>query len=156
MNIKFLLPLAFVISVLTVNTSFSQTSQKPLQHVIYDNNVNAPLTSQELNLIIEVYGEHAENDILSKPQRLRDIKHILRNRIEVIKVVNKDLSSFENLSTVPLFTHYNKTLSRDASYNESTFNPLKYQFNFYSREGSKTYRFDNSPYLVTIKSQNPQ
>ena len=158
MNSKFLLPLAFIFSMLTVNISFSQNNQKqkPLQHVVYNDNVDAPLTAKELQQITEVYGEHAEEDILSKPQRLKDVKHILRNRVEIIEHPGKDLSSFENLSTVPLFNHYNKGLSRDASYNASTFNPLKYQFNFYSREGSKTYRFDNSQFLVIIKSQNPQ
>ncbi|WP_431137593.1 hypothetical protein [Psychroserpens mesophilus] len=158
MNTKSILPLAFILSVLTVNISFSQNNQKqkPLQHVVYNDNVDAPLTVNELKKITEVYGEHAKEDILNKPQRLKDVKHILRNRVEIIKVDNKDLSSFTNLSSVPLFNHYNKTLSRDASYNASTFNPLKYQFNFYSREGSTTYRFDNSPYLIIIKSQNPQ
>jgi len=157
MNTKFLLPLTFIFSVLTANASFSQTKQKPLQHVVYNDNVNAPLTAHELALITEVYGEHAEEDILSKPQRLKDIKHILRNRVEIIEISEgKDLSSFTNLSTIPLFNPYNKGLSRDAFYNASTFNPLKYQFNFYSREGSQTYRFDNSQVLITIKSQNPQ
>lgn len=156
MNIKFLLPLAFVFSVLTVNTSFSQTKQKPLQQVVYNDNVNAPLTAKELKQIEEVYGEYAHENIFSKPQRLKDTKHILRNRIEIIEYPGKDLSSFTNLSTVPLFNYYNKGLSHDVSYNASTFNPLKYLFNFYSREGSKTYRFDNSQFLITIKSQNPQ
>ncbi len=158
MNTKYLLPLAFIFSVLTINTSFSQTNQKqkPLQHVVYNDNVDAPLTAKEMKQIVEVYGEHAEEDILSKPQRLKDVKHILRNRVEIIELPGKDLSSFTNLSTIPLFNHYNKGLSRDASYNANTFNPLKYQFNFYSREGSKTYRFDNSQFLIIIKSQNPQ
>jgi hypothetical protein len=158
MNTKILLPLAFIFSVLTVNISFSQNNkkQKPLQHVVYNDNVNAPLTDKEMQQIIEVYGAHAEEDILSKPQRLKDVKHILRNRVVIVEHPGKDLSSFTNLSTVPLFNYYNKGLSRDASYNASTFNPLKYQFNFYSREGSETYRFDNSQYLVIIKSQNPQ
>lgn len=158
MYTKFFLSLAFIFSMLTANTLCSQNSpkQKPLQHVVYNDNVDAPLTSNELRQITEVYGEHAEEDILSKPQRLKDTKHILRNRIEIIEAPGKDLSSFTNLSTVPLFNPYNKNLSRDVSFNASTFNPLKYQFNFYSREGSKTYRFDNSPYLITIKSQNPQ
>ncbi len=159
MNSKLILPLAFILSVLAVNTSFSQTQQKqkPLQHVVYNDNVNEPLTEHELNLIKEVYGDHAEEDILSKPQRLKDVKHILRNRVEIIEVSQgKDLSSITNLSTIPLFNPYNQGLSRDAFYNASTFNPLKYQFNFYSREGSKTYRFDNSQVLITIKSQNPQ
>ena len=158
MNTKFLLPLAFIFSVLTINTSFSQSNQKqkPLKHVVYNDNVDAPLTANELEQITEVYGEHAEEDILSRPQRLKDVKNILRNRVEIIMITDKDLSSFTKLSSVALFNHYNKALNRNTSYNASTFNPLKYQFNFYSREGSKTYRFDNSPYLVIIKSQNPQ
>jgi hypothetical protein len=158
MNIKFLLPLAFIFSVLTINTCFSQNNQnqKPLKHAVFNDNVDAPLTVNELMKINEVYGVHAEEDILSKPQRLKDVKNILRNRVEIKKIENKDLSSFTNLSSVPLFNHYNIALSRDVSYNANTFNPLKYQFNFHSRGGSKTYRFDNSPYLVIIKSQNPQ
>lgn len=159
MNTKYLLPLAFIFSMLTANTSFSQTKhkQKPLQHVVYNDNVNAPLSTHELSLIKEVYGDHTEEDILSKPQRLKDIKHILRNRVEIVEVSQgKDLSSITNLSTIPLFNPYNQGLTRDAFYNANTFNPLKYQFNFYSREGSKTYRFDNSQVLITIKSQNPQ
>ncbi|WP_323788161.1 hypothetical protein [Psychroserpens sp.] len=158
MNTKFLLPLAFIFSMLTVNLSFSQNNQKqkPLQHVVFDDNVDAPLTANELKQINEVYGDHAEEDILSKPQRLKDVKNILRNRVVIIEHSSKDLSSFAKLSTVPLFNPYNKGLIHDAVYNASTFNPLKYQFNFHSREGSKTYRFDNSQYLITIKSQNPQ
>ena len=158
MNIKYLLPLAFIFSVLTINVSFSQSNkkQKPLKHVVFNDNVDAPLTANELKQIKEVYGEHAEKDILSKPQRLKDVKNILRNRVEIMNLPGKDLSSVTNLSTVPLFNHYNKSLNRDTSYNASTFNPLKYLFNFHSREGSKTFRFDNSQYLVIIKSQNPQ
>ncbi|MEY8848249.1 hypothetical protein AB9K26_05510 [Psychroserpens sp. XS_ASV72] len=158
MKSKSLMPLAFIVSLLAINLSFAQTNQnqKPLKHVVFNDNVKAPLSENELQFINEVYGSHAEEDILSKPQRLKDVKNILRNRVEIIHAPGKDLSSFSNLSSVPLFNVYNKSLTRDTFLNPSTFNPLKYQFNFHSRAGNKTYRFDNSPYLIVIKSQNPQ
>lgn len=158
MKTTFLLPLALIASLLAINTSYSQTntSNQKLNHVIYDDNVDAPLTAKELSHIQDVYGNHMQEDILSKPQRLKDVKHILRNRIEIMELPGKDLSSFRNLSTVPLFNPYNQGVTRDVIFDPSTFNPLKYQFNFYSREGSVTYRFDNSQYLIVIKSQNPQ
>ena len=158
MNTKLLLSLTFLFRLLMSSTSFSQAKHYPnaLKHVVYDYNIDAPLTPNELKQIEEVYGDHTEEDVLSKPQRLKDIKHILRNRVEIIKAPGKDLSSFTNLSTIPLFNAYNKALSRDVILNPSTFNPLKYQFNFYSRDGQKTFRFDNSEYLIVIKSQNPQ
>ena len=158
MNSKLLLPLAFIISLLAVNTMLAQQSskQKPLTHVVYNDNVNTPLTSSELQFITDVYGDNAESDILSKPNRLKDVKNILRNRVEILHLPGKDLSSFTNLSTVPLFNTYDKTLTRDSFISEESFNPLKYQFNFHSRDGNKTYRFDDSQYLIIIKSQHPQ
>ena len=104
MNIKSLLPLAFIFSMLTINVSFSQSNQnqKPLQHVIYNDNVVEPLTASELQFINEVYGEHAEEDILSKPQRLKDVKHILRNRVEIIEHPGKDLSNFDKFVFSPI------------------------------------------------------
>jgi len=150
----------FLVIVLTVVSFFSieiqaQTEMKPLTRVVYNENVNDPLTAHELSQIKEVYGDYTEK-LLSRPQRLKDLKNILRNRVEVMKVENKDLSSFENLSSVPLFNPYNLNITRDVTYNPNTFNPLKYQFNFHSRQKDKFYRFDNSPYLIIIKSQYAQ
>lgn len=138
--------------------SFSQTKHVPtaLKPINYNENVAESLTPVELSFIQEVYAEHTEKDILEKPQRLIDIKNILRNRVQIIHAPGKDLTSFVKLSQVPLFKTYNPSLIRDVSYNENSFNPLKYQFNFDSAQGSKTYWLDNSDYLIVIKSQNPQ
>ena len=153
---KFRLPLivtALFCIFLTNVDAQNSTKQKPLSHVNYNDNVDAPLTTQERQMLEDVYGDMLEQDVLSRPQRLKDIKHILRNRIEIIKFQNKDLSSFRKLSEVPLFNIYNKSLTRDAFFNEATFNPLKYQFDFYSRHSS-TFRVDNTDYLIIIKPQH--
>ncbi len=157
MKSKLFLSLAFILSLLTVNTTYSQQNhkQKSLTHVVYNDNVNAPLSNTELQFINDVYGDNSD-DILNNSNRLKDVKNILRNRVEIMYLPGKDLSSFVNLSTVPLFNSYNKSLTRDAFFNEATFNPLKYQFNFHSRDENKTFRFDNSQYLIIIKSQHPQ
>lgn len=157
MNLKKHTLLVFVIAVVSLFSieTQAQTEMKPLTRVVYNENVKEPLTNRELSQIKEVYGDYTSK-ILEHPQRLKDIKNILRNRVVIMKVENKDLSSFENLSSVPLFNPYNLNVTRDVTYNPNTFNPLKYQFNFHSRQKDKFYRFDNTPYLIIIKSQYSQ
>ena len=46
----------------------------------------------------------------------KDIKNILRNRVEVLLLENKDLSSFKKLSNVPLFNAFNKKLAKFLLY----------------------------------------
>lgn len=158
MNTKLVVPLAFIISLLTINISFSQNNEKlkPLPLVSYSDNVLAPLTPKEKQQILEVYGDQAETYIFSKPNRQKDIKHLLRNRIEIKLISNpKDQKKCALLSEVPLLNYYVKDLKRDENFNPQTFNPLKYLFNFYSRE-SFIYRVDNSDYFIYIKSQHLQ
>jgi hypothetical protein len=153
--IRKILPFVVILCFSFSNFSFSQSSIKkePLKHVNYNINVDLPLNKKELLQIKEVYGDKAENDILSKPQRLKDIKNILRNRVEIIQYQNKSLSGFKLLSEVSLFNDYNNNLKRDLIFDKTNFNPLKYQFDFYSRNSS-TYRVDNTQYLIVIKSQH--
>lgn len=126
---------------------------KPYRAVKYNSNVKAPLNSNEMNFLKEVYGDALENDILSKPQRLKDTKHLLRNRIEIVEISKeRDQKPCPLLSDIPLFDVYVKTLKRDKVFNKNTFNPLKYQFDFYSRI-TKIYRVDNTNYFIIIKSQ---
>ncbi|TXD84354.1 hypothetical protein ESY86_04575 [Subsaximicrobium wynnwilliamsii] len=159
MLLKLLPSMVFLLFVFGTSThSYSQTDNqvKPLQQIFFDANVASPLTQKELGFIREVYGDNSESDILNRPQRLKDVKNILRNRVEFMHAPNKDLSSFAKLSSVPLFDFYNKSLTRDVILDKTNFNPLKYQFAFDSRQKTKMYLFDNSSYLVVIKSQNPQ
>jgi hypothetical protein len=154
MKIQTKLVFIFIISVLASNALFSQTKdfRQPLPLVKYKSNVDAPLTAKELAQIKEVYGDQAEKEILSRPQRVKDIKHLLRNRIEIKLVPGGDLKPCPLLSEVSLFDAYVPTLSRDASFNPQDFNPLKYNFAFYSRAAA-LYKVDNTNYYIIIKTQ---
>jgi hypothetical protein len=131
---------------------FSQLRKQ--KFVNYDSNVSAPLTSNELALIIEVYGDTANENVLDNPQRLTDIKNILRNRIE-IKTISKssDQKACPLLSEVPLMDYYVSNLQRDTVFNPQTFNPLKYLFQYHAY-GSYLYRVDGTDYFIIVKSQH--
>lgn len=122
--------------------------------VAYDTNVNNPLTSSEHAMITEVYGETTSQNVLNKPNRLKNIKNILRNRVEILELPNdKNQKSHLLLSEVPLMTYYVSDLERDAIFNPKTFNPLKYLFNF-NANGSELYKVDGTNYYIYIKSQH--
>lgn len=128
--------------------------RQPLAIVEYNENVNAPLSANEKLQLTAVYGDKLQEYILSKPQRLMAIKNILRNRIEIIELADrKDQKECTLLSEVSLFNYYVPELKRDIVFNKNTFNPLKYNFSFYSR-GSHMYRVDNTNYFILIKSQH--
>jgi hypothetical protein len=151
-NFKVLI-LASLFSIPMISLAQNKNLQEPLKLVVYKDNVKAPLTINESAMLQEVYGENLEKEILNRPQRLKDIKNILRNRVVILDVTRKDLSNFKKLSEVPLFNVYNPSLKRDIVFNKTNFNPLKYDFSFYSRNGSYI-RVDNTNYVIKIKSQH--
>ncbi len=153
---KILFPLLFVGTLFASETTYSQTNrlQKNQKTVTYNANVDKPLTASEMAMINEVYGSTANKNILTKPQRLKDIKNILRNRVEIKEISNpSDQKKCTLLSEVPLMDYYVYDLERDTTFNPNTFNPLKYLFNFYAY-GSHMYRVDNTNYFIIIKSQH--
>ena len=152
MNSKFLFPLILVCTLLVSTSLFSQSRKQ--KTVTYKDNVNAPLTSAELALINEVYGNTANANVLDKPQRLKDTKNILRNRVEIKNIPNpSDQKPCTLLSEVPLLDYYVSDLQRDTDFSPQNFNPLKYLFNYYSY-GTHMYRVDNTNYFIIIKSQH--
>lgn len=156
MNSKLLFPLMLFCTLLATPSVFSQSSNpnRKQKTVNYNNNINNPLSASELALINEVYGSTANKNVLSKPQRLKDIKNILRNRVEIKNVPNpSDQKACTLLSEVPLMDYYVNNLQRDTNFNPQNFNPLKYLFNFYGN-GTHMYRVDNTNYFIIIKSQH--
>lgn len=133
--------------------SQSKIQKQPLPIVKYNDNVNAPLTSSELAQLREVYGEYLQKQVLDRAQRVKDIKNILRNRVEIKQFNSGDIKPCPLLSEVPLFDYYVDTLTRDTNFNPKGFNPLKYKFNFYGT-GASLYKVDNTNYYIIIKSQH--
>lgn len=157
MKIKLRLFPLMILGILVSGTALSQAkkvNQQPLPIVVYNPNVEAPLTSKELKFINEVYGTKTQEDVLSHPQRIKDIKNILRNRVTYQRIDDsRGFKDSQLLSEVPLFDDYVMTLERDKVFNPATFNPLKYQFNFYAR-GGEQYKVDNSNYYIFIEAQH--
>ena len=128
--------------------------KSPVPHINYNDNINLPLTPKERIFIEEVYGEYTNQYIYDNPNRLKEIKNILRNRVFIEEYANKDLSSLKKLSEISLLNSFNNKLNRDYNIDVENFNPLKYNFNFYSIDNIKYYRIDNTQYLITIMPQH--
>jgi len=134
------------------STVFSQ-SKKPLQLAKFGDNLESSLSSKEKGFINEVYGDYANELVYSNQQRLKSFKNILRNRVLINRYDDKDLSSLTVLSKIPLANSINPNLLRDDFFDERTFNPLKYNFGFFSNKTTTHYRVDNTSYVITILSQ---
>ncbi len=152
MRIK--LPFFLLLYLLTYSTiSWAQENKQPLRLAYFKENVKAPLTTKERKMIDEVYTTEAKSLVYNIPQRLKDIKNILRNRVILKKYPpSSNMKYTALLSEVTLFNTYNKSLIRDKFFNPETFNPLKYNFLFYTR-GSYVYKVDNTNYYIIIDSQ---
>lgn len=153
LNLSRVLTLIFCLFSLIGNTQITNQKQA-LQIVQYDQNVETGLTQVEQAQLKAVYGNQLQSQVLSKPHRLKAIKNILRNRVEILEFSNpNDQKNCTLLSDVSLFNYYVPELKRDVVFNRNTFNPLKYNFEFYSR-GAHMYRVDNTNYFILIKSQH--
>jgi len=118
----------------------------------YPDNVNAPLSKNERAMIDEVYKDQADSKVYNNATFLKDIKHLLRNRILIYKDENPKTQKGMQLSQVPLFDTYNKNLKRDVDFKVDNFNPLKYQLDFFSK-GTYVYKVDNTNYFIQVTSQ---
>ncbi|MCK0108856.1 hypothetical protein MWU58_06095 [Flavobacteriaceae bacterium S0825] len=119
--------------------------------IVFNPNVKAPLNGAEKGMLTEVYGETLQKNVLDNPERLRSIKNILRNRVEILKMSHYP-KDYKLLSQIPLFNKYNSSLKREV-FSKSTFNSLKYNFDFYAKQ-TQVFRVDNTNYYIVIKSQH--
>ncbi|MCA0133832.1 hypothetical protein [Winogradskyella alexanderae] len=120
--------------------------------VNYTPNVNAPLTTNELNKIKEVYQDHTQV-MLNDEHQLKRLKHLLRNRLNIMRLDKKDKQrNYIPLSEIELFNYYNPNLKRDLVFDMFGFNPLKYNLNFFPTE-NMLYRIDGTNYFIQVKSQ---
>jgi len=145
--------LVFILSIFGATAQSSK--QQSLKLIKYKDNINAPLSVIEKAFIKEVYADKYNEYIVNRPQKLKDLKNLLRNRITIKKMpdVTKHTKKYTLLSEAGLFNSYNKALTFDKKYVKNSFNVLKYNLNFFGR-GTKTYRIDGTPYFIIIKSQH--
>ncbi len=144
-------PLIFVVVSLVSYLSFSQINNNiPIKYPL---NVESPLSNAEKAMIEEVYQSQSEALIYNNPKALKDIKHLLRNRILIYKESNtKYQKKTKLLSQIPLNNQYNSNLKRDVVFNKERFNPLKYQLDFF-KNGTYLYRIDKTDYFIQVTSQ---
>ena len=124
--------------------------------VVYEANVNEALTKDELKKITEVYGDQTQEVVLNNPQFLKDLKSLLRNRLEIFQIT--DVSKQKDcklLSEIPLNDDYNPNIKRIAFKDVQSFNPLMYRLDFFAK-GTYLYRIDNTNYFIQVTSQYRQ
>ena len=119
--------------------------------VDYPDNIRLPFTNLEIQKLKYIYGDQLKKYVLDKPSRVKDIKHILRNRVVIQNEDVKDISNYPLLSTVSIFDVFNNSIQFPL-FNKDNFNPLIYNFNFNSKT-RLIYRVDNTNYLIVIKSK---
>lgn len=125
-------------------------------HVIFDANVDAPLTARERAMVNEAFGTYAQQYVFSQPHTEREIKDLLRNRVKIVQLQRAKYENeprFQNLPQLQnqaLYDVYNPNIMRDMTYNASTFNILKYSINHHPTE-EVTYQFGDT--FITIVPQ---
>ncbi len=101
--------------------------------------------------IEEVYGPTNGEFFKNNPDLIQFFNNLLENRIHYSHSPIEPNEKYEKLTNIPLNNKYNPNIQRDVVFDPNTFNPLKYQLNFYSRF-TQIYRIDNENLLMI----NPQ
>ncbi len=110
-------------------------------------------SAQQINTKIqEAYGDKTQELVMNDAERLSFLTDLIENRVKVIEspVVGDD--KYTKLSSAALFNKYNSTLTRDIAYDPNSFNILKYDLKF-SSKNAEIYRIDNTDYLIVIQPQ---
>lgn len=104
--------------------------------------------------IQEVYGQKTNELVANNPTMLNFLNELLNNRVKIEQVSSsEDSYKFPKLSAASLLNKYNPALQRDAVFNPETFNPLKYNLEFTSKDEKKVYAVDNTNYVIIISPQ---
>ncbi len=116
-------------------------------------NINQSSAQQINPKIQEVFGDHTQVFAQEDPERIKIFTELLNNRLKIIESPVLIEDKYTKLSSVPLLNKYNVNLKRDLVYKAETFNPLKYNLNFFSSK-TEIYRIDNTNYIIVITPQS--
>ena len=104
------------------------------------------------NCIREVFQDKANELVFnSNSRRLSAIQDFFKNRLEIVSYKQEyEQKGLIKLSSIGLSNKYNSQLTRDVSFNQSTFNPLKYKLDIFPGN-TVMYKVDNADYIIIIK-----
>lgn len=103
--------------------------------------------------IVEVYGSRASELQVQNPGWVSSMEKLLNERISYVQSPQTGDEKYRKLSEFALLNHDNPDLKRDQGFDPATFNPLKYDLNFFSK-GTMVYRIDGTSFLLVIEPQN--
>ena len=99
-------------------------------------------------LLGQVYLEKAQD--IKQTVRYEDYTELLSHRMAIVQIPEGKIGSLLSTNDLPLNIEYNSELTYDKDFNLSTFNPFKYDMNFFPNTPSVSYRIGNSNYIVII------
>jgi len=121
---------------------FSQSSKHNSWIIDLNENVNPKLTNLEIGLIKSAYGDATFKKIISVKVLEKNIKDILRNRVQIL---NKKFIVGENIPKLSSISN-GKT---PKVFNQKRFNPLLYDIDFESSK-NQIYRVDGTDFIINI------
>jgi len=121
---------------------FSQSSIHNSWITDLNENVNPKLTNQEIGFIKSAYGDATFKKIISIKALEKNIKDILRNRVQFL---NKKFILGENIPKLSSISNG----STPIVFNQKRFNPLLYDIDFESSE-NQIYRVDGTDFIINI------
>ncbi|MFN8275352.1 MAG: hypothetical protein U0X58_10805 [Flavobacteriaceae bacterium] len=103
--------------------------------------------------IREVYADAAES-LFFKPNstRLKLTTNFLQ-RVYIVKDAKYKATKLPSLSSISLINDYNPGLTREAVFDPKTFNPLKYDFDMFSKSRS-IIKVDDTDYAIIIEPRH--
>ena len=119
------------------------------------NSVNAANHDNEVSVdakIIEVYGQQFMDN---NPELFPIFRNFIHERVECKTEVQSPDEKYPKLSSFGLRNKNNPALSLDLSFDNHTFNPLKYNISAFEPL-TQIIRFDNSDILIIVKPYNNQ
>jgi hypothetical protein len=103
--------------------------------------------------IQEVYGDQAQTMIFSNQKRYETLRKLILERMQIIRQAEIRDKKYTKISEVGMLNMYNKDVKHDGFFNKNTFNPLKYNLEFFDINSLRVYRIDNTEYLLIIQPQ---
>jgi len=103
--------------------------------------------------INEVYGDQAQKLIFSNQRRYQTLRKLITERMQIVRQAELRGKKYPKITEKGMLDMYNKNIKHDGFFNKNTFNPLKYNLEFFDIQGLRAYRIDNTEYLLIIQPQ---